>query len=83
MTYQSNINVSEISTIKKLMIKNVCIEIINLSSMLHGYRTVVSSMNGLVFSMTTSINHECCQCDLDWARQYAQTDAHIERHRHL
>ena len=47
--HQWNIKVSEISTLKKLMINNVCVEIINVSSMLHRCRIVVFLMDKPVF----------------------------------
>ena len=44
---------------------NVCIGIINVSSMLHQCRIAVSLMNKPVY-LTTIMNHQCYQCVLDW-----------------
>ena len=57
---------SKISTLKALMIISVFIEIMNVSSMLHHCRIVVSLMNRPVFLMTTLMNHQCYQFVLDW-----------------
>ena len=47
---QWNIDVSEITTMQTLMIFIVCIEIINVLSMLHRRRIVVSLINRPIFS---------------------------------
>ena len=67
--HQRNVNVSKISRVKTLMTINACIEIINVSLMLHRCGIIVSLMNRPVFLMTTLMNHQCYQCVLDWGWQ--------------
>ena len=68
MKHQWNIDVSEMNTLKTLMIVNVWLEIINISLMLHWCRIVVSLMNTPLSLMTTFMNHQCYQCVLDWGQ---------------
>ena len=66
INYQWNIYLSEMSTLKRLMILNVCIEIFNVSLMLNRYCIFVSLMNRFVFWTTPSMIHQCFQCVFDW-----------------
>ena len=67
-------------TLKTLIIINVCIEIINVSSRLHRWRIVVSLLKEQAcFLMTTLMNHQCYQCVLDWGGAWSEMKEKLEK----
>ena len=62
MKHQCNIDVAEISALKTSMIFSFCIEIINVTSIMH--RRLFNEQT--CFSLTTAMIHQCSQCILEW-----------------